>query len=133
MIVRDPPSSTFLAPPKSCFGTSSAFASSPPDIVLPLLAYFFELLKALPRTVDGIFFPVRSISSFEKAFARAVKRAKIEDFHMHDIRHCGAQHLIEDEGWNTIELMQQGGWTSSSMAKRYANISPKYLAKKFGN
>jgi len=90
-----------------------------------------ELLKSLPRTVDGIFFPVRSISAFEKAFARAVKRAGIEDFHMHDLRHCGAQHLIEDEGWNTIELMQQGGWTSASMAKRYANISPKYLAKKF--
>ena len=92
-----------------------------------------ELLKSLPRTVNGIFFPVRSISAFEKAFARAVKRAGIIDFHMHDLRHCGAQHLIEDEGWNTIELMQQGGWTSASMAKRYANISPKYLAKKFGN
>tara|TARA_R110000824_G_scaffold313617_2_gene500427 strand:- start:2812 stop:3801 length:990 start_codon:yes stop_codon:yes gene_type:complete len=90
-----------------------------------------ELLKSLPRTVDGTFFPVRSISAFEKAFARAVKRADITDFHMHDLRHCGAQHLIEDEGWNTIELMQQGGWTSASMAKRYANISPKYLAKKF--
>ena len=89
-----------------------------------------ELLKSLPRTVDGIFFPVRSISSFEKAFARAVKRAGITDFHMHDLRHCGAQHLIEDENWNTIELMAQGGWTSASMAKRYANISPKYLAKK---
>jgi integrase len=89
-----------------------------------------ELLKALPRTVDGIFFPVRSISAFEKAFSRAVERAGITDFHMHDLRHCGAQHLIEDEGWNTIELMQQGGWTSGSMAKRYANISPKHLAKK---
>ena len=89
-----------------------------------------ELLKALPRTVDGTFFPVRSISAFEKAFSRAVERAGITDFHAHDLRHCGAQHLIEDEGWNTIELMQQGGWTSGSMAKRYANISPKHLAKK---
>ena len=92
-----------------------------------------ELLKALPRTVDGTFFPVRSISAFEKAFSRAVERAGITDFHAHDLRHCGAQHLIEDEGWNTIELMQQGGWTSGSMAKRYANISPKHLAKKLAN
>mgnify|MGYP003119140562 FL=1 len=89
-----------------------------------------ELLKALPRTVDGTFFPIKSISAFEKSFSNAVKRANIEDFHMHDLRHCGAQHLIEDENWNTIELMQQGGWTSSGMAKRYANINPKYLAKK---
>ena len=60
-------------------------------------------------------------------------KAKINDFHMHDLRHCGAQHLIEDEGWSTMELMQQGGWTSGGMAKRYANISPKHLAKKFAN
>jgi integrase len=89
-----------------------------------------DLLKALPRTVDGIFFPVRSISAFEKAFKDAVKRAGINDFHMHDLRHCGAQHLIEDKEWSTMELMQQGGWSSAGMAKRYANISPKHLAKK---
>jgi len=92
-----------------------------------------ELLKALPRTVDGIFFPVRSISAFEKSFKEAVKRAGITDFHLHDLRHCGAQHLIEDKGWNTMELMQQGGWSSASMAKRYANISVKHLAKKLGS
>ena len=33
-----------------------------------------QILKALPRTVDGIFFPVRSISSFEKSFRAARKR-----------------------------------------------------------
>ena len=92
----------------------------------------FMILLAAFAWNKVIFFSI-SISSFEKAFQRAVKSADIIDFHMHDLRHCGAQHLIEDEGWNTIELMQQGGWTSASMAKRYANISPKYLAKKFGN
>ena len=92
-----------------------------------------ELLKALPRTVDGIFFPVRSISAFEKAFSRAVKKAGLADFHMHDLRHCGAQNLIENKGWSTMELMQQGGWTSGAMAKRYANISVKHLAKKLGS
>ena len=92
-----------------------------------------ELLKALPRTVDGTFFPVKSISAFEKAFARAVKKAGITDFHMHDLRHCGAQYLIEVKGWSTMELMQQGGWSSGAMAKRYANISPRHLAKKLAN
>jgi len=92
-----------------------------------------ELLKSLPRSVDGTFFPIKSISAFEKAFSRAVKRANIKDFHMHDLRHCGARHLIEDKNFSTIELMEQGGWTSGSMAKRYANISPKHLAKKLGS
>jgi integrase len=89
-----------------------------------------ELLQKLPRTVDGIFFPVRSISSFEKSFRAAVKRAGIKDFHVHDLRHCGSSNLIENMNWSTIELMQQGGWTSSAMAKRYSKISPKHLAKK---
>ena len=92
-----------------------------------------ELLRSLPQTVDGTFFPIKSVSVFEKAFSDAVKRANIEDFHMHDLRHCGAQHLIEDENFTTIELMQQGGWTSGTMATRYANISPKHLAKKLAN
>jgi integrase len=89
-----------------------------------------ELLQKLPRTVDGIFFPVRSISSFEKSFRSAVRRAGIKDFHAHDLRHCGSANLIENKNWSTIELMQQGGWTSGAMAKRYANISPKHLAAK---
>jgi hypothetical protein len=32
-----------------------------------------------------------------------------------------------------MELMEQGGWSSAAMAKRYANISPKHLAKKLNS
>ena len=89
-----------------------------------------QILKALPRTVDGIFFPVRSISSFEKSFRAGRKRAGIKDFRIHDLRHSGSRYLIEEKNFNTMELMEQGGWTSAAMAKRYANISPKHLAAK---
>ncbi len=89
-----------------------------------------ELLQLQPHSVDGRFFPIRSISAFEKAFKRAVKRAGLVDFHVHDLRHCRATDLVEIHGWNTVELMQQGGWTSADMVKRYAKISPKFLAKK---
>ena len=97
--------------------------------VIGLSPRVMELLQKLPSTVDGKFFPVRSVSAFEKAFNRAVKRAELTDFRMHDIRHTGATDLAES-GWSTVELMQQGGWTSASMVKRYANISPKHLARK---
>jgi len=40
--------------------------------------------------VSGLYFPIKSISTFEKAFKRAVKRAALTDFHMHDLRHCRA-------------------------------------------
>ena len=87
------------------------------------------MLQKLPRSVDGQFFPVRSISAFEKAFGRAVKRAELKDFRMHDIRHTGATDLAE-QGWSTVELMQQGGWTSAAIVKGYATISPRHLARK---
>jgi integrase len=89
-----------------------------------------EILKALPKSFDGTYFPVRSISAFEKSFRAAVKRAGIKDFKLHDLRHCGSRNLIENKNFSTMELMEQGGWTSAAMAKRYANISPKHLAAK---
>jgi len=88
-----------------------------------------EILKSLPRSISGRFFNVMSISSFEKSFRSAVKKSGIKDFRFHDLRHCGATHLIES-GWSTMELMQQGGWNSQQMAKRYSNISPTHLANK---
>jgi integrase len=88
-----------------------------------------EILKSLPRSISGNFFNVKSISSFEKSFGSAVKKAGLKDFRFHDLRHCGATHLIES-GWSTMELMQQGGWSSQQMAKRYSNISPVHLANK---
>ena len=88
-----------------------------------------EILKSLPRSISGNFFNIKSISSFEKSFRSAVKRSGIKDFRFHDLRHCGATHLIES-GWSTMELMQQGGWSSQQMAKRYSNISPTHLANK---
>ena len=88
-----------------------------------------EIFKSLPRSILGNFFNITSISSFEKSFRSAVKRSGIKDFRFHDLRHCGATHLVES-GWSTMELMQQGGWSSQQMAKRYSNISPTHLANK---
>ena len=59
--------------------------------VIGLAPKVIELLQKLPSTVDGRFFPVRSISAFEKAFSRAVKRAELKDFRMHDLRHTEQQ------------------------------------------
>ena len=51
-MVRLPASSEFLAAPKSCLGTSSAFESIPPDIVRPLDACLRERLNARPSLVS---------------------------------------------------------------------------------
>lgn len=88
-----------------------------------------EIIKALPRTFDGKLFNIKSVSSFEKAFIAVVRKAGISDFHFHDLRHTGATYLAEN-GWTTIELMAQGGWSSPAMVARYANLTAKHLAKR---
>jgi integrase len=88
-----------------------------------------EILKSIPRSISGYFFNIKSISWFVKSFNLVLKKADIKDFRFHDLRHCGATHLIES-GWSTMELMQQGGWNSQQMAKRYSNISAVHLANK---
>ena len=88
-----------------------------------------EIIRNLPRTVDGKLFNITSVSGFEKRFRTVVRKAGILDFHFHDLRHTGATYLAE-EGWTTLELMQQGGWSSAEMVSRYANIGAKHLAKR---
>jgi len=86
-------------------------------------------LKSLPLTIDGKFINLGSIGGFEKAFKRCVKKANIKDFHFHDLRHLGATKLTK-QGWTVLELAAQGGWKSTNMVKRYANIDAEYLADK---
>ena len=88
-----------------------------------------QIIKDLPRTVDGKLFNVKSISSFEKQFRSVVRKAGILDFHFHDLRHTGAT-ILAMKGWTTHELMAQGGWSSAEMVARYANIGAKHLAKR---
>jgi integrase len=88
-----------------------------------------EIIRNLPRNIDGSIFPKISISIIDKEFRRAVKRANISNFRFHDIRHSGATFLAES-GWSTVELMAQGGWSSAEMVKKYANISAKHLSNK---
>ena len=76
-----------------------------------------ELIKSLPRNINGRLFNIGSLSSFEKSFNRAVARARIEDFKMHDTRHLGATFLAQ-KGWTTQELMAQGGRNQSSGSKQ---------------
>jgi len=87
-------------------------------------------LRALPSTIDGRFINIGSIGGFEKAFKRCVRKTNIKDFRFHDCRHIGATKLAK-QGWTVLELAAQGGWKSTSMVKRYANINAEHLAKKF--
>lgn len=62
-----------------------------------------------------------------RAWRKALKRAGIEDFRWHDLRHTWATWLRQ-AGTPTHELKQLGGWKTTAMVERYAHLAPDHLA-----
>jgi integrase len=61
------------------------------------------------------------------AWQKALKRAGIENFRWHDLRHTWAT-WHRQSGTPTHELQRLGGWRTSVMVERYAHLSPDHLA-----
>jgi integrase len=62
------------------------------------------------------------------AFVAAVKRAKIENFRFHDLRHSAASYLAMG-GATLPELAEILGHKTLQMVKRYAHLSDEHTAK----
>ena len=61
------------------------------------------------------------------AWRPALKRAGIENFRFHDLRHTWASwHVMSGTGLQ--ELMELGGWKSYEMVLRYAHLAPEHLS-----
>lgn len=61
------------------------------------------------------------------AWYKALKRASIEDFRWHDLRHTWASWHVQN-GTPLHALQELGGWESESMVRRYAHLSASHLA-----
>lgn len=68
--------------------------------------------------------PVDQVNT--KAWRNALRRAGIEDFRWHDLRHTFATWHRE-AGTPTHELQRLGGWKTQSMVERYAHVAPDGL------
>lgn len=67
------------------------------------------------------------VNANTRAWRKALKRAGIEDFRWHDLRHTWASwHRMQ--GTPTHELQQLGGWKTGAMVERYAHLAPDHLA-----
>lgn len=97
---------------------------------VPLSTTAVELLRSLPRNISGKVFPIKYFT-LDAAFKRAVKRAGLEDFHFHDLRHTAITAMAEKLP-NLIELSAVTGHKSLSMLKRYYHPSVEDLARKLG-
>lgn len=75
------------------------------------------------RSAKGVH-PVQQCNT--KAFKNALRRANIENFRWHDLRHTWASWHVQN-GTSLHELMQLGGWASYQMVLRYAHLSSHQL------
>ena len=68
----------------------------------------------------------KPIKGIKRGFQAALRRAKIEDFRFHDLRHCAATNLRRN-GVDTITAMRIVGHKSEHMHKRYNHVSESDL------
>lgn len=62
------------------------------------------------------------------AWIKALKRADIDDFRWHDLRHTWASWHVQ-AGTPLHVLQELGGWESAEMVRRYAHLSSEHLAE----
>ncbi len=102
--------------------------------VLPLAGPALELLRErskVRRLDTDLVFPGRTRPAkpvdLRTPFETALKRAGIEDFHWHDLRHTCASYLAMS-GASLAEIAEVLGHKTLSMVKRYAHLSEAHTA-----
>ena len=98
---------------------------------VPLSKEAGAVLAALPRSIDGVVFPVERMTLYH-AFSAACKRAKLSDFTWHDLRHEALSRLAERGDFSVLELAAVSGHKTLQMLKRYTHLQASKLAEKMG-
>ena len=62
-----------------------------------------------------------------RAWYLAMKRAGIEDFRWHDLRHTWASWHVQN-GTPLFALQELGGWETAKMVRRYAHLNAEHVA-----
>jgi len=99
-------------------------------IAVPLSARAVAVLRGeIGKHAESVFTyqgaPVKEVNT--KAWRMALKRAGIEDFRWHDLRHTWASWHIQ-AGTPLHVLQELGGWETTEMVRRYAHLSSDHLA-----
>lgn len=65
--------------------------------------------------------------AYTVAWQKALKRAGIENFRWHDLRHTWASWLAQN-GVPLSDIQEMGGWETYAMVKRYAHLLLAHMA-----
>jgi integrase len=97
--------------------------------LVPLAEDLVEMFKAMPRGLPGVkvfTYQGKSVSCIKKSFVTACKRAGIEDFTFHDLRHTAINNW-RLAGHDYFRIMAVSGHKTMSVFKRYNTVSKKEL------
>jgi len=90
------------------------------------------VLDELPKQSQFVFPSTRKkgarITDVKKGFDAALKRAGIEDFTFHDLRHTFASHLVMS-GVSLEVVGKLLGHSDLRMTQRYAHLAPEFKAR----
>jgi len=70
--------------------------------------------------------PIRQVNT--RAWRAALRRAGIESFRWHDLRHTWASWLVQN-GTPLYHVQEMAGWRTAAMARRYAHLAPAQMAR----
>lgn len=96
---------------------------------IPLSTKAIEILRSMPRRLDGKVFPL-TVDSLRNSFNIAKKRARITGFRFHDIRRMACSSLFE-KGFSVPEVqIFSGHRTSSILLSTYTKLDAEKIANK---
>lgn len=99
-------------------------------ITIPLSTTALDALDSLnPQDTGRVFtFKGEPILDVRRAWNNALKRAEIDNFRWHDLRHTWASWHIQS-GTPLAVLKELGGWSDISMVMVYAHLAPEHLSQ----
>ena len=95
---------------------------------IPLSEDAVDLLKSIPRAISGPVFQT-NYAAFRYHWWDALEAEKIEDLHIHDLRHEALTRLGRTKQFNVIELARISGHTDLKSLDRYVNPTAEELAE----
>lgn len=98
---------------------------------VPLSGRAIEVLKSIPH-VSGNRVLLVEKQGLHSVFKTACKRAKIEDFTWHDLRHESISRYAERGDLSILELASISGHKTLQMLKKYTHLQAEKLAVKMG-
>ncbi len=102
--------------------------------LLPLQGYAYELIYKLSKNINEhtqyLFPSKKTLKPIEikRAWETSIKRAGIENFRFHDLRHSTASYLAMD-GASMTDIAEVLGHKTLQMVKRYAHLSEAHTSK----